>query len=437
MSKRPASGPGPRYILPILTGKLARAILRLRKRGTSFPGVLANRMSPTLLTTLFGQFEHGLVFVLGSNGKTTTTHMISEVVRAHGVRVFTNPSGANMPQGLTSSLLALSSPTGKVDADIAILEVDEGYSAKLAERLSPSVVVALNIVVDQLYRLFETERVADMLLDTAKFATDSVVISRDDSYLSKIDVAAQRAPVSFFGVAGDVLAAQPHGVMTAPDLRDDERGAVPHAAAAEVVSLKGREAVVRVDGHDIAITLPVQGVHFATDAAAALLAAARILGDRFDPAAARRGFAALKPTWGRGEVVALSDDPAGEKAQFLMFKNAPSIQLNLDSLDAAPEHVLFAIDDGLPDVSFLYDADVTKLDHVDVVTGNKAHLAALRFAHAGVPVHAVEPDMDRAIEIMRGKKTTRDQTQVWIVNYEQMMFLRHGLGHGDQEEDLR
>jgi len=434
---KPSTGPGARYVLPILTGKLVRRILRLRKRGTSFPGVLANRMSPTLLTTLFGQFEHGLVFVLGSNGKTTTTHMISEIVRAHGVRVFTNPSGANMPQGLTSSLLALSSPTGKVDADVAILEVDEGYSAKLAEQLSPRVVVALNIVVDQLYRLFETERVADMLLDTAKWATGAVVVNRDDSYLSKIDVAAQKAPVTFFGISADVMAAQPHGVMTAPDLRADERGAVPHDAAAEVVRLHGREATVRVDGHDIDIVLPVQGVHFAADAAAALAAAARILGDRFDPERAREGFTALKPTWGRGEIVPLTDDPNGERAQFLMFKNAPSVQLNLDSLEHAPEHVLFAIDDGLPDVSFLYDADVSKLDHVDVVTGNKAHFAALRFAHAGIPVHAVEPDMDRAIELMRAKKTTKDDHQVWIVNYEQMMFLRHGLGHGDQEEELR
>jgi lipid II isoglutaminyl synthase (glutamine-hydrolysing) len=434
---KPSTGPGARYILPILTGKLTRGILRLRKRGTSFPGVLANRMSPTLLTTLFGQFEHGLVFVLGSNGKTTTTHMITEIVRAHGVRVFTNPSGANMPQGLTSSLLALSSPTGKVDADIAILEVDEGYSAKLAERLAPSVVVALNIVVDQLYRLFETERVADMLLDTAKFATDAVVVSRDDSYLSKIDIDAQKAPVSFFGIAPEVLAKHPHGVMTAPDLRDEQRGAVDHTAAAEVVSLKGRAATVRVDGHDIDITLPVQGVHFAADAAAALLSAARILGDRFDPALASKGFDALKPTWGRGEVVPLTDDPAGEKAQFLMFKNAPSLQLNVDSLDEAPEHVMFAIDDGLPDVSFLYDADVSSLDHVDVMTGNKAHLAALRFAHAGVRVDVVEPDMMKAIEIMRAKRSTRDDHQVWFVNYEMMMYLRHGLGRGDQEEELR
>ncbi|HET8928754.1 MAG TPA: MurT ligase domain-containing protein [Microbacterium sp.] len=434
MSER---GPGPRYILPILTGKLIRAILRLRKRGTSFPGVVANKMSPTLLATLFGQFQDGVVFVLGSNGKTTTTHMITEIVRAHDVSVFTNTSGSNMPQGLTSSLLALSSPTGKVDADIAILEVDEGYSAKLAERLQPTVVVPLNIVVDQLYRLFETERVADMLLDTAKHATQAVVINRDDSYLSKIDVAAQKAPVSFFGIAPEVLAQQPHGVMTAPDLRAAERGALSHPAAAEVTRLAGREATVRVDGRDIDITLPVRGVHFAADAAAAFLAAARILGDRFDPDRAREGFQSLKPTWGRGEIVPLTDDPEGETAQFLMFKNAPSVQLNVDSLDGAPEHVLFAIDDGLPDVSFLYDADVTKLDHVDVCTGNKAHFAALRFAHAGVPVHHVEPDIHRAIEIMRQKRTVRDEHQIWIVNYEQMMFLRHGVGHGDQEEDLR
>ena len=178
--RRDVSGSGLRYIPAVIAGKLARVATRLRGGGSSFPGFLANRMAPDLLSTLGEQFGYGVVFVLGSNGKTTTTHMISEVLRAHGLRVFTNPTGANLPQGVTSALLADATLTGRVRADVAVLEVDEGFAVDLADILKPRVVVALNVQVDQLYRFYETERVADMMLDTATRAHGRVVLNRDD-----------------------------------------------------------------------------------------------------------------------------------------------------------------------------------------------------------------------------------------------------------------
>jgi len=204
-----------RYVPAVLAGKAARFATRLRGGGSAFPGYLANRLAPTLLSSLAAQFPYGVVFVLGSNGKTTTTHMVSEVLRAHGLRVFTNPTGANLPQGVTSALLAEATPTGKVRADVAVLEVDEGYAAELADILSPRVIVALNVQVDQLYRFYETERVADMMLDAATRASVRVVVNRDDPYLSKIDASTLRSPVSFFGASSEVVAASAHGLNNA------------------------------------------------------------------------------------------------------------------------------------------------------------------------------------------------------------------------------
>ena len=190
MSTAPqARSAGLRYVFPVLAGKLARFATRLRGGGSAFPGYLTNRLAPSLLPTLADQFRYGVVFVLGSNGKTTTTHMVSEVLRAHGLRVFTNPTSANLPQGVTSALLADATLTGRIKADVAVLEIDEGYAADLADRLSPSVILSLNVQVDQLYRFYETERVADMMLDASTRASAHVVVNRDDPYLSKIDVA--------------------------------------------------------------------------------------------------------------------------------------------------------------------------------------------------------------------------------------------------------
>lgn len=428
-----ARSAGIRYVFPVLAGKLARFATRLRGGGSAFPGYLTNRLAPTLLPTLAGQFTHGVVFVLGSNGKTTTTHMISEVLRAHGLTVFTNPTGANLPQGVTSALLADATLTGRIRADVAVLEIDEGYAADLADRLSPSVILSLNVQVDQLYRFYETERVADMMLDASTRASAHVIVNRDDPYLSKIDTAAMRGEVSFFGVSPDLVASSAHGLANAADTRSGNSGILDRDAYAEVTSVDGRDVVVRVDGVDAAITLPARGLHYAADAAAALTVASRVLGIGFSTEKAATGFAQMAPAYGRGEVIPLRRDPAGEQVEFVMFKNAPSLQMNLDALDSAPERALIAIDEGTPDVSWLYDVDFDVLKRIDVVTGEKAYQLALSLEHAGVEIGVVEPDMEKAVALMRALPTTTSGRQTWFVNYELMMIGRRLLGHGDQE----
>ncbi len=425
--------PGPRYILPVLAGKLARFATRLRGGGSAFPGYLTNRLAPSLLPTLAGQFADGVVFVLGSNGKTTTTHMISEVLRAHGLRVFTNPTGANLPQGVTSALLADATPTGRVGADVAVLEVDEGYAVALAEQLSPAVVLSLNVQVDQLFRFYETERVADMMLDTSALAGAHIVINRDDPHLSKIDVPAMPVPVSFFGAAPEIVAASAHGLANAADSRSGNAQAVLHPAFAEVSAVAGRDIEVAVGDEQVALRLPVRGLHYAADAAAALAVASRVLGERFSAGSAAKGFAQMEPAYGRGEVIPLRRDPAGEQVEFVMFKNGPSLQMNLDALESAPERALIAIDEGTPDVSWLYDVDFAALPRVDVVTGEKAFQLALALEYAGVEIGVVEPDMQKAVALMRAAEPTTTGVQIWFVNYELMMIGRRLLGHGDQE----
>jgi UDP-N-acetylmuramoylalanine-D-glutamate ligase len=428
-----ARSAGIRYVFPVLAGKLARFATRLRGGGSAFPGYLTNRLAPTLLPTLAGQFRYGVVFVLGSNGKTTTTHMISEVLRAHGLTVFTNPTGANLPQGVTSALLADATLTGRIKADVAVLEIDEGYAADLADRLSPSVILSLNVQVDQLYRFYETERVADMMLEASKRASGHVVVNRDDPYLSKIDTGAMRGEVSFFGVSSEIVAASAHGLANAADTRSGNAGILEREAYAEVVSAEGRKVVVRVDGADAEITLPARGLHYAADAAAALTVASRVLGAGFSADKAAKGFAQMAPAYGRGEVIPLRRDPAGEQVEFVMFKNAPSLQMNLDALEAVPERALIAIDEGTPDVSWLYDVDFDALKRIDVVTGEKAYQLALSLEHAGVEIGVVEPDMEKAVALMRALEPSSSGTQTWFVNYELMMIGRRLLGHGDQE----
>ncbi|MET3636525.1 MurT ligase domain-containing protein [Curtobacterium oceanosedimentum] len=416
-----------RFLIPILVGRILRALARARGGGSAYPGYIVLKLVPDFLQHVTKQFPNGVVFVLGSNGKSTTTHMISDIVRAHGLRVFTNPSGANLPQGIASALLSEVSLTGRLKADIGILEVDEAFAVELAGILSPSTVTMLNVQVDQLYRFFETERVATMMLDTAALSTANVITNRDDQFL---DAYAGRSGqrVLRFGASAEVVAAAPNGLQNADDF--DRTAGEPNPAESEVVVNTGDGATIRFDGTDIPVRLPARGLHYAVDAAAATATASAALGAQFRANAVTKAFGTMKPAYGRGERLPI----AGESAEFTMFKNAASLQLNLDALPDRPEQVLMAIDEGTPDISWIYDIDFSKLDHVDVVSGDKAWQIAIALEHAGVRIGRVEPDVEAAIRYMEQLGPTTSGTKNFIVNYEIMMIARKALGHGDMEK---
>jgi UDP-N-acetylmuramyl tripeptide synthase len=426
-----------KYVLPVLLGKLARFATKLRGGGSAYPGWLLLKLAPGFLQEAADKFEHGIVFVLGSNGKSTTTHMLAETLRAHGVRVFTNPSGANLPQGIASSILAESDLFGRVKADIGVLEVDEAYATELARVLRPSTVLMLNTQVDQLYRFYETERVADMMLDAATLATAHIVTNREDPYLSKIadrydaGDATTDPDVTYFGASADVVAGAPHGLFNAQDYRGESGDPRDHVALAEVTSTDRTGAIISVDGTPVTLKLPAKGLHFALDAAAALATVAVVLGRKFSGDASERAFAAMKPAYGRGELLAFGS----EQVEFVMFKNAASLQLNLDAIPEPPEQVLFAIDEGTPDISWIYDVHFDAIDHVDVITGAKAWQVATRLEHEGIPIGKVEPDLPKAIELMRAMPAPKSGMKTWIVNYEQMMLARKHIGFLNLENE--
>ncbi|MCU1414709.1 MAG: hypothetical protein JWN80_2049 [Microbacteriaceae bacterium] len=420
---------GPKYFVPVVAGKAVRAVAKIRGGGSAFPGYVTTRLAPNFLRDVTSQFRYGIVYVLGSNGKSTTTHMLTEVLRGHGLTVFTNPSGANLPQGIASSILAESSVFGRLKADIGVLEVDEAFALEFAAVVPPATVLVLNTQVDQLYRFYETERVADMMLDTAERASAHIVTNREDPYLSKIARRyaagdATRPDITYFGATEAVIAAAPHGLFNAKDYRDAHITLEPHVARAELVGTDRAGATIDVAGQVIDVILPAKGLHYGIDAAAALATASVILGEDFSGESAAKAFAAMKPAYGRGELLQFGE----EQVEFVMFKNAASLQLNLDALPEPPEQVLLAIDEGTPDISWIYDIDFAALDHVDVITGAKAWQIALRLEHEGIRIGTVEPDLKKAIDIMKGLPKPSSGLKTWIVNYEIMMLARKQIG---------
>ncbi|ARJ05469.1 glutamate ligase [Cnuibacter physcomitrellae] len=422
---------GARTAAAVLIGRAVRVAARLRGGGSAIPGATALKVDPGFLARTISAIPDGVVAVSGSNGKSTTTNMLAAIVRAHGLKVFTNPSGGNLPQGIASALLADVSVSGRLDADIAVLEVDEGYGPRLAGLLKPRTVLLLNIQIDQLNRYHEPDRVATMLATVAASATDGLILNREDNFLVDID---ERIParegrrVSWFGGAPALVEAAGHGVATA-DRFDSPSTSKERPASVEVVALDGVHATLALGDTQVVVRLPARGMHYALDAAAAAATAKSVLGDRFQPELVALALDALETVYGRGEMLEID----GEQVEIIMMKNPASLQLNLDALDATPEQVFLAVDEGTPDPSWIYDIDFSRLDHVDGITGSKAWQFAVRFGYLGMPVGEVDLDVRRAVKRFLALPPPSTGHKVMILNYELMMSIRKVLGFKELE----
>src|ERR687894_3102732 len=118
----------------VLAAKTARIASRVLKRGggSTYPGVVARRVDPKVLAKLSRRLTRGSVAITGTNGKTTTTRMVSDILRFAGVRVANNSTGANLVTGVTATLVSDSSLFGKPSSEMGLFEVDEASVPKVA-----------------------------------------------------------------------------------------------------------------------------------------------------------------------------------------------------------------------------------------------------------------------------------------------------------------
>lgn len=431
-----------RTALAVLVGRLVRVLARLRGGGSAMPGRVALIVQPDFLQHAVERLPLGVVFVSGSNGKSTTTQMLTSILRAHDVTVFTNPSGANLPQGIASAILADAPLDGRLREQIAVLEVDEAYGPRLAERLIPHSVLLLNVQVDQLNRFHEPDRVVGMLEEFASVATRHLVVNADDHNLVGLAarVAGGGATQSAFALSPELLGRSAWlargdnpslaGATVAGAPVAGAGGAPPLSAATRVTAASGLTAVIDTDGVETPVALPARGLHNAVDAAAAFAMARALLGDAFSPTAAAAGLARMQTVYGRGEIVTT---PSGEELEILMMKNPPSLQVNLDALESPPEQFFVAVDEGTPDPSWLYGSDLSAIAHVDVLTGTKAWQFATRFGYDDIEVRAIIPELGAALERFLALPRPSTGRKTMLVNYEQMMLIRKHLGYLDLE----
>jgi lipid II isoglutaminyl synthase (glutamine-hydrolysing) len=412
-----------------LLARLVRALSRRLGRGggTTLPGRLLLRVSPTALERMGAELDDGAVVVSATNGKTTTSAMAAAILERAGEQVVHNRAGSNMGWGVATALL----DARRGEGQLGLFEVDEAWLPEVARALRPGSYLLSNLFRDQLDRYGELESLAEGWAGMVAEQDGSArfVLNADDPLIA--DLGRGRANVAYFGVGDDsqALPELQHAADSkhcrncgTPYVYDavylghlgryhcpgcDRERPRPDVEAERVVldGMRAAELTLRTPAGTIDVRLPLPGlynVYNAVGAAALSLELGASLED------VRMGLESFSGAFGRVETIAVpAADGATRPVSILLVKNPAGANevLRTLTLEADRIDLWIALNDGIADgrdVSWIWDADFEllagRVGHV-TCSGTRAEEMALRLKYAGVDAEAVvERDLGRALD---------------------------------------
>ncbi len=417
-----------RQTVTTVIGKSVKSVARLRGGGSALPGLVVEKIDRGFIARTLKDLPHGVVVISGTNGKTTTTKIVVELLEAAGLKVFTNRTGSNFSRGVAAALLGQVNYAGKLDADIAVLELDEAWAVKFVEMVRPRYSLLLNVMRDQLDRFGEIDTAAGFLEKIAAATTDTVVLNRDDARVFAIHEKIT-AKSRYFGLTTELL-----GLMPTDDTLKTGGATANDAVEAEVVltSVGDQQADFVIDGQTHHVQVALSGVYNLLNAAAAL-SLARVISPSTPLDRLLATLSKVQPAFGRGETIYYNGTPI----DLLLVKNPSGFRLSLLSFGKRARRTMIAINDNYADgrdMSWLWDVDFSALSNVDMVSGVRAHDMALRLSYDEVPIGKVQTDLSQALdEFLACEPNTPKQI---FCSYTAMTSLRRLLSEKTELEDI-
>src|SRR5258708_7777030 len=379
----------------ILIGKLITLISKAFNlgSGSTWPGHIAlivnkNFIKETLHNTQTpiksGQTK--VVLVAGTNGKTTTSRMITTILKENHKTVFQNTAGANLLNGIASAVIMHSGFNGKIHKDYGIFEVDENILPLLLKELTPHAVILLNLFRDQLDRYGEIDNISKKWKTALQALPSSsvVILNADDpqiAFLGK-DIPAK---VINFGLEDKKLDQKvlehASDSMYCPNCHTRlsyQAIYYSHLGIWHCPKCQLKRPRLNVSS----AYYPLAGTYnkYNTLAAVALVQNEHLTDEQIIQA-----LKTVTPAFGRQEVL----DIENKRIQIFLSKNPASFNQSLETIaNLGAKTLLIVLNDRIPDgrdVSWIWDIDfekyMTRFEHI-IVSGDRVYDMALRLEYA-------------------------------------------------------
>ncbi len=426
--------------LAVSMAKTVTFLVRLFRLGAAsvLPGEIARRLQPKLLQLLSFQVKRGVILVAGTNGKTTTSLLLKTMLERQGWRVAHNTAGANLENGLMTALLENTNIVGKLDADFAILEVDENILRRVLQPIQPRIILCLNLFRDQLDRYGEVDTISKRWGEAiATLPTDTVVIANaDDPTLSYMG---QQLPqkVRFFGLKEpkQYLDEIPHAVDSiycpkCGHLLSYAGVYLSHLGDYDCPSCGFAKGKLDIDSNQWQQILI--GLYNKYNTLAAVLAAQEL---GVDESVIKGSINTFQAAFGRAEALEIN----GVRVLILLSKNPVGMNETIRAVNqAGGKTKLLVLNDRTPDgtdVSWIWDVDTEKLVEAGgtlVVSGDRVYDMALRLRYSQQELNdsgiqlIIEEDLKSAIATAL-EHTPADETLHILPTYSAMLEVREVL----------
>lgn len=433
--------------LATLVGKSSQWFLQtFLKRGSSLPGKLALTIDPNILDSLAKDFE--VIVVTGTNGKTLTTALTVNVLKQEFDNVLTNPTGANMVQGIVSTFL--SAKNKQDQKKFAVLEIDEASLSKVTEHIKPKLFLFTNIFRDQMDRYGEIYTTYQLIVDGAAKAPDATILANGDlPIFNSVDTINKRSYFGFNHQAdGELMAHYNTDGVVCPKCHhilhykmitysnlgnyycpncDFKRPDLAYQLT-QLGKMTNTSAEFTIDNEAYAIE--VGGLYNVYNALAAT-SVAEYYG--VSPAKIRAGLAYDEKIFGRQEIITID----GKECTLVLVKNPVGLNQVIDMIDLAPKpfslvSLLNDNDaDGI-DISWIWDGNheaFAKMDLPQVITGGiRREDMTLRLKVAGIPDSQIK-EMDTLTGVIDEIKQLPTEQVFILATYTAVLQLRKELAN--------
>lgn len=414
-------------LLAIYAGKITYVLLRMigRMAGT-LPGLIAEKIDPNILSDSLSKLPKGVVVVTGTNGKTTTTKILTEML-SRKYRVLTNPTGSNFTRGIAAAVVSKSTLAGRLNYDIAVIELDEAYAVKFVEKIQPDYSIILNVTRDQMDRFGEIDHTAKLLETVVKKTNKAVVLNADDNRVRPMKLVAP-GKVYYFGVSNTLS----HIFVNDENLHTAEKQSRQQTVDAELISLKNELTTFSIGNDTLSVKLNFFGLYNSQNAVAASLMANKL---GIDNKQISDALSTTSPAFGRGEIF----DLGSNKIIVQLVKNPAGFrQALIGSLSTDSDITCLVINDNYADgrdVSWLWDVEFSQyIKSPTVITsGHRAYDMSVRLAYDDIMVTETISDLGEFVNYVKNQ----DKKNIIIfTTYTAMLKLRSMFGKIAHLEEL-